>query len=231
MNKEELSHALIESISQLISDPYSAIYKPKNFLQIDASVSTLEYIKSYASNAILLQDRFEVLSYVSKMLDSDLEQVLEFGVFKGTTINHIAKLLPMKQIYGFDSFDGLPEQWSGYIGKQGDFNLKQLPHVEDNVTLLPGWFNESIDAFLSSNQFNTISLLHIDSDLYSSAKTILSKLESKIVRGTIIIFDEYFNYPNWKNHEYKAFQEFIENSDFSYEYLAIGHHQVAVKIT
>ena len=50
------------------------------------------------------------------------------------------------------------------------------------------------------------SFLHIDSDLYSSARTVLFLLHEQIVSGTIIEFDEYFNYPNWKQHEYKAFQ-------------------------
>ena len=62
--------------------------------------------------------------------------------------------------------------------------------------------------------------MYIDSDLYSSAKTILEALTDRIVQGTIIVFDEYFNYPNWKNHEFKAFKQFTNKENVLYEYLA-----------
>jgi hypothetical protein len=74
--------------------------------------------------------------------------------------------------------------------------------------------------------------LHIDSDLYSSAKTIFKNLGHLIKSGTIIVFDEYFNYPGWERNEYKAFSEFIDENKKRYEYLGyVGiHSQVAVKI-
>jgi hypothetical protein len=50
------------------------------------------------------------------------------------------------------------------------------------------------------------------------------------VPGTIIVFDEYFNYPNWEEHEYKAFQEFIGESGLGYRYLGFARQQVAVRI-
>jgi hypothetical protein len=50
------------------------------------------------------------------------------------------------------------------------------------------------------------------------------------VPGTIILFDEYFNYPNWEVHEYKAFQEFVTKYGVKYRYLAFARQQVAVRI-
>lgn len=72
--------------------------------------------------------------------------------------------------------------------------------------------------------------MHIDCDLYSSTRTILALLAPRIVAGTIILFDEYFNYPNWEQHEYKAFQEFAAASDVKYTYLGFARQQVAVQI-
>ena len=40
---------------------------------------------------------------------------LEFGVYKGTSINFISSLIPDKKIYGFDSFGGLPEEWVPFL--------------------------------------------------------------------------------------------------------------------
>lgn len=45
------------------------------------------------------------------------------------------------------------------------------------------------------------------------------------------MFDEYFNYPFWDKHEYKAMQEFIAASEKNYEYIAYNKRaeQVAVR--
>jgi len=70
--------------------------------------------------------------------------MLEFGVWKGTTITEIAKAHPDRQVFGFDSFEGLPETWTRSDGdfEAGRFNLNgQLPRVPSNVTLVKGWFN------------------------------------------------------------------------------------------
>lgn len=48
----------------------------------------------------------------------------------------------------------------------------------------------------------------------------------------MIVFDEYFNFPGWENDEFKAFKEFIEESQLKYTYLTYNRldEQVAVKI-
>ena len=72
----------------------------------------------------------------------------------------------------------------------------------------------------------------MDCDLYSSTRTILEGLASQIVAGTVIQFDEYFNYPGWREHEFKAFHEFIAERGLSYEYLGYTREfSVAVRIT
>jgi len=75
--------------------------------------------------------------------------------------------------------------------------------------------------------------VHVDSDLYSSAVTVLEGLASRVVAGTIILFDEYINYPGWEQDEFRAFQEFVARHGVAYEYIgfASSHHSVAVKIT
>ena len=54
-----------------------------------------------------------------------------------------------------------------------------------------------------------LSLVHIDCDLYSSTKTIFANLKDRIVPGTVIVFDEYWNYPGWRDHEFRAFEELL----------------------
>ena len=64
-------------------------------------------------------------------------------------------------------------------------------------------------------------MLHVDCDLYSGTKTILKETGHLIRPGTIVLFDEYFNYPSWRQHEYKAWQEFVAENGVKYTYIAV----------
>lgn len=170
---------------------------------------------------------------VTTQLDHNLDDgmVLEFGVATGRTLNHIARLLPHKFIHGFDSFQGLPENWTSRMPK-GFFKRNNLPRVNHNCKLHVGWFNETLPRWKSVFGDNPIQLLHIDSDLYSSAVTILSELEANIVPGTVIVFDEYINYPGWQQDEFRAWQEFVAENAIDYEYIGYvsRHQKVAVRV-
>ncbi len=137
---------------------------------------------------------------------------LEFGVASGRTITPLALNTPQTHFYGFDSFEGLPEAWRSGFDK-GIFAQENLPAVPPNVTLIKGWFDETLPAFLADRPDLPLSLLHVDCDLYSSTKTILANLKRRIVPGTVIVFDEYWNYPGWREHEYKAFEELLAETD------------------
>ncbi|RXT04467.1 TylF/MycF/NovP-related O-methyltransferase [Ammoniphilus sp. CFH 90114] len=155
---------------------------------------------------------------------------LEFGVFQGVSINFISSLKTQEQIIGFDSFEGLPETWMPGFEK-GTFALSNLPVVNENVKLVKGWFNDTLPLF-KGDDVRRCAFIHIDCDLYSSTKVIFKELGDRIVSGTVIQFDEFFNFPNWKNGEYKAFIEFIEESGKSFEFIGYVSkgQQVSVKI-
>ncbi len=174
------------------------------------------------------RDRFSLLKYCLECTKID-GLYLEFGVFEGKSINYIASHTN-HTIYGFDSFEGLPEKWRG-DAPQGIFAMEQLPSVRDTVILKKGWFTDTIPIFLSEES-DFCSFIHVDCDLYSSTKTILDLLKSRITKDTIIVFDEFFNYPGWQNHEYKAFKEYIEKNQVNFEYIAYNarFEQVAVRI-
>lgn len=158
--------------------------------------------------------------------------VLEFGVATGRTLNHFARLLPQKTVHGFDGFVGLPEDWTSRMRK-GFFARTSLPSVRDNCELWVGWFNETLPGFVKSvQQDKPIALLHVDCDLYSSTVTVLTELKKNIVPGTVIVFDEYINYPGWELDEFKAWQEFVKKNKVKYEYIGrVGKHQkVAVRV-
>jgi predicted O-methyltransferase YrrM len=139
--------------------------------------------------------------------------------------------LPDWNLYGFDSFEGLPEQWR--IGfPKGAFNLNgSLPSVHKSVTLVKGWFDETIPLWMNSNKsYSYIDILHIDCDLYSSTKTIFDNLHSMINQKTIIVFDELINYPTFKNHEIKALYEYLQKHNLDIDILCSKGENVALKI-
>jgi hypothetical protein len=158
---------------------------------------------------------------------------LEFGVYKGASINRLAGLRPLVKFYGFDSFEGLPETWTMGALK-GAFTLHgKLPPVRRNVELVPGFFETTLPPFVAAHRDRKIAFMHVDCDLYSSTKTVLFSLRDLITEGTIIVFDEIFNFPNWqRTGEYKAFVEFIEASGLQYEFIGYIRHsvQMAVRI-
>lgn len=192
-----------------------------------------EYTSRHMQNACIFRSAAEVLQFAKSQVKAEISEglYLEFGVWTGNSIRLIATDLPYT-VYGFDSFEGLPESWRQGFDK-GTFRLKndKLPPVPDNVTLIKGWFSETLPIFVAKTT-KTIALLHVDCDLYSSTKTIFDLLGDRLVKGSIIVFNEYFGYPTWRDHEYKAFQEFTTSNAISYEYLAYNasHEQVAVRI-
>jgi Macrocin-O-methyltransferase (TylF). len=154
---------------------------------------------------------------------------LEFGVKKGETIRELATMTPLT-VHGFDSFQGLPEDWSGTSLRKGRFNKQgKLPKVPSNVVLHPGLFEETLPEFVR-NYKEPVAYMHIDCDIYSSTKTILDHLNDRIIPGSVIVFDEYFNYPNWQQHEYKAFQEFISGRGLTYKYLGFLSYDSCVSV-
>ena len=161
---------------------------------------------------------------------------LEFGVYSGRTISFLANERPDLKFFGFDSFEGLPEDWDmggKFVKKEYFHRQNNFPNVPSNVILIKGFFDKTIPTWLKDlskkelvqNDYK-ISYLHVDSDLYSSAIDILFGLNELIKPGTIIRFDEIccwrsvFNergpkfgravYSTWEEHEFKALNEWIE---------------------
>jgi hypothetical protein len=200
-------------------------------LKVISYRETANYVLKSMWNAKAFNSNKELYDYIFANFKPDGE-ILEFGVYKGSTINYFSDRLFGRKIFGFDSFEGLPEQWRPGFEK-GHFALNgNLPPVRENITLVKGWFEESIPYFLLNYGCERIGLLHIDCDLYSSTKTIFNLLGEKISSGTIIIFDEYFNYPGWSFGEFKAFQEFVSENNITYSYIGYNanHEQVALII-
>jgi hypothetical protein len=147
---------------------------------------------------------------------------LEFGVASGRTINFFSRFTEEK-VYGFDSFEGLPEKWrDGY--DKGAFNQNGIgPEVNGNVVLVKGWFNDTLVPFLQAHQ-KKISFLHIDCDLYSSTMYILNAVKDYLDEGCVILFDELVNYPGYTSEtgELRALYEFIKETNIDYTWIGMN---------
>ena len=101
---------------------------------------------------VCLRDSLQLLTFSLKNLEFD-GLICEFGVFMGRSINHIASCVPEKTVYGFDSFDGLPEDWYGSKLSKGAYSLKKIPKVNKNVILIIGLFQETLESFLKQHNY------------------------------------------------------------------------------
>ena len=143
---------------------------------------------------------------------------LEFGVFKGGSMRFWTKLLkdPNSALHGFDSFIGLPEVWGLMTGKEL-FDLKgAVPMFDDSrVRLFKGWFSDSLPRYLREYSPPASLVLHLDADLYSSTACVLKELAPFLKPGAILMFDEFAD----RDHELKAFTEFLKEHECSLECL------------
>jgi hypothetical protein len=127
----------------------------------------------------------------------------EFGcasLWRGDPGGTLATLAAVRTTLGFDSFEGLPEDWRPNLPK-GTFAQKTLPNVPGAI-LVVGLFADTCPRIVCP-----VSLVHIDCDLYSSTKTALEWVKRNAVPGCLVVFDEFFGYPGAENHEQKALAE------------------------
>lgn len=154
--------------------------------------------------------------------------IMELGVWKGATINHIADLIAPRMVYGFDSFEGLPQSWTmseDISIDAGYFAVKELPKVRKNVELVKGLFSDTLAGWIGDNP-GDVSLLHLDCDIYSSTATALTELNTRIIKGTIIVFDDMYSWQDeddylyWRRGQWKALREWMKEYDRDVEVVA-----------
>lgn len=143
---------------------------------------------------------------------------LEFGVWKGRSMRWWSENLtqPDANLVGFDSFEGLPEDWRPGFGA-GQFRTGQPPRIDDaRVTFEVGWFEDTLAHFTVPDHDQMI--INVDSDLYSSARTVLEWAEPHMRKGTMIYFDEFDD----RDHEVRAFKEFCARSQHQFRPVGIA---------
>jgi hypothetical protein len=142
---------------------------------------------------------------------------LEFGVYRGSSMEIWSRLLgnPRSNLHGFDSFEGLPESWDlsadkGYFSMDGAVPVSK----DSRVSFFKGWFSETLPKYVLPDHERLV--VNFDADLYSSTKTVLDFLKPHISVGTYLYFDEF----QAREHELKAFDEFLSDTGWLFQVVA-----------
>jgi hypothetical protein len=163
---------------------------------------------------------------------------LEFGVYQGDSIRHWSglNLSTASRFYGFDCFEGLPEDWRGSALNsstmaKGSFDVAgAIPVIDDQrVKFVKGYFQDTVPGFI--DQFHPANrlVIHMDADLYTSTLYVLCSLDRLIKKDTLIIFDEFASI----NHEFRALMDYVNSFRRKYSLVACTgdhYHQVAIRI-
>jgi hypothetical protein len=216
--------------SWMLRQMHRGIYSHEGALQLAAMVDGAEYAAERMRGAHASSDRNEILLRgIDRASHEGL--LLEFGVWNGRAINLTAERVNAT-VHGFESFEDPPADWlHGYARDHNHVGARR-PSVLPNVMRHAGRLEETLPRFLAAHEA-PIAFLHINCYRDASTKFILDHLASRLRVSTVIVFNRYFNFPGWQNHEYRAFQELVQKRSLRYRYLAYNtvEWNVAVQIT
>jgi hypothetical protein len=195
----------------------------------EAAASSARWAAEHAPTARIFTDPESTLRYGLEIAPRG-GMALEFGVFRGRSLRIIAEDRADGGVHGFDSFAGLPEDYRPHV-RQGAFAVPELPEVP-GAHLVVGWFEDTLPGFLADHP-GPVDLLHVDGDLYSSAVTVLDAVGPRLHPGSVVVFDEFFNFPDWPQHEFRAWQEWLDRTGTraTYEAYTVNNEQVVARIT
>lgn len=166
-----------------------------------------------------------------KMSQNLAGDIAEFGVFKGASLIRFASYMELfeygksRNIYGFDVFDSFPEteynedkvKREAFIQSAGEQSISDVDLMEvlqkkgigDNVTLVKGDITKTLPEFLEKNPEKMFSLVNLDTDIYEPAEVILKYIYPRLVKGGILILDDYGVFPG----ETLAVNQYFEDKE------------------
>lgn len=192
-----------------------------------ASVHCSESSQQFANR----EDMYEYLNREYFTSGHDAMDFLEFGVHLGKSLDRWCSLNSNMEsrFYGFDSFEGLPEDWNNGAKKGAYSAGGRVPEIKDaRVQFVAGWFQDTLPTFLKCFRPKGRLLIHNDSDLYSSTLYSLTMLNSVVVPGSVIIFDEFYDAVN----EYRALYDYATSYRRTFKIVShtAGFTQAAIEI-
>ncbi len=237
---EEIHKTLVTSYYKEILDPVAILFKK-------AASESADFIERHLHTALVFRDKEPKIKFRNFVINkaNNNGYFIELGVSKGESLLYFAKEKPACTFYGFDSFEGLPEDWYGACdpkGTYGNDSYEVLCEHSENIKIIQGLFEETVPKFVeqmrnksSLNGENSekkqpyISFMHLDANIYSATKFALDNFMDFFDEGTVLVFDDFLAYPGYKNNEFKAFHETIDVR-FNYKFIAFQHMRAAIII-
>ncbi len=160
--------------------------------------------------------------------------VVEFGVYSGSNLEHLARSLERlgsgRELWGFDSFEGLPEPdpvrdggvWEKGLYAADHDSVRAFLRADERpwMRLVKGWFAEALAAEPALS-LGPIAYARLDGDLYQSARECLDFLSPRLVDGAVLVFDDWAF--TWEMGEPLAFREWAgRHPEFRFEFLAMN---------
>lgn len=167
--------------------------------------------------------------------------IVELGVFRGMSLMEWANFVEIrnmgdrqKQVFGFDNFTGftaltekdgkasddMHKTVGGFDSSMYEAALEDAISIYDKdrfipykarVKLVKGDIEKTVPKFVQDNPGLRISLIHFDADMYEPTKVGLEHFYPLIVKGGVILFDEYGIRP-WSG-ESTAVDEYFADKD------------------
>ncbi len=172
---------------------------------------------------------YEAVSKAENLSNTSIDY-FEFGVCGGQSfkwwLEHNKNA--DSKFYGFDTFEGLPEDFGPFSKGSMAVALESLNISDPRAGFYKGLFQDSLVPFLEQYKSGKKKLIHLDADLFSATLFSLSQLYRFLNDGDILLFDE-FAVPK---HEFMAFKIFTESFYLNYEVIGAANNYLflAVKI-
>lgn len=209
-------------------------YNSIRYLEHQELVKSANFIQPFLRKVSLFDNKKGgYFQFVMNQTSKDKKGLwLEFGVRDGVSAKFFSNFAKdhakNSVLYGFDSFEGIRNNWSSIDEPVGSFSLNaKVPKKIKHCEFIVGWIEDTLDEFLNIHQ-ECVNFVHFDLDVYEPTKFALSAISQRLVPGSIVMFDEFHGYPGWEFHEKKALEEVLPRE--KYEFIAFSRKQAAIRI-
>lgn len=197
-------------------------------LGVRARGQSAEYAERNMASAMMFYGGAPLVEFAARQAESG-GLFLDFGVDDGEATNILAVAAP-GVVHGFDTFQGLPEDWGGTPHRRGAFSRNgKAPRLLSNVRLHTDPLIQALPAFLESHP-DQVSFVRLNTRTHAATETVLDRMADRLSSGSILVFANYFNYPHWMRHEHRALREFAESRSRPYRYIGFDLYGRAVAI-
>ena len=246
---------MLENIKRKIYDRFFKEYQNKSVAQTnysDIQLDERKIIDDVSKFTLTSPERIVSLIRAVKHIEKNKIEgdIVECGVWKGGSIMAILKVLKdlnsfARNIYLYDTFEGMSEPTEideSYKGESAttaymsnnEFCLSPLHEVQNNVKsinyptanihFIKGKVEETIPNIKIPEK---IAVLRLDTDWYESTLHELEYLFPKLVKGGIIIIDDYGHWQGCK----KAVDEYIDKKNLELLLIRIDYTcRIGIKI-